>query len=75
MDRHRCFPASLSLDGVTWTVKSLGWSGPTVDCPRAAYVMYFPGFPKLYQSSPVEYMAMMALEALELVGISIAIIW
>lgn len=75
MGRHQCFPVSLSLNGVTWTENSQVLFGSSVHWPRAAYVMYFPGFPRLWLSSPVEYTAMMALEALELVSVSIAIIW
>ena len=75
MGHHQCFLASLSLNGVTWTENFQGLSDSPVHWPRAAYVMYFRGFQILWLSSPVEYTAMMALEVLELVGISIAIVW
>ena len=75
MGHHQCFLASLSLNGGTWTENFQGLSGWPVHWPRAAYVMYFPGFQILWLSWPVEYTAMMALEALGLVGVSIAIVW
>ena len=75
MGHHQCFLASLSLNGVTWMENSQGLSRSPVRWPPAVYVMYFPGFRILWLSSPVEYTAIMALEVLELVGVSIAVVW